>query len=46
MSQVHYFDFITPVSNPQEAQICKPYKYMVIHLNLILAAILDVIFDI
>ena len=49
MSQVHYFEFVTSESNPEEAQICVPYKYMVIHLkcykNLILAAILDAILD-
>ena len=33
MSQVHYFEFVTSVSNPEEAQICVPYKYMVIHLK-------------
>ena len=33
MAWVHYFDSIMPVSNPEEAQICILYKYMVKQLK-------------
>ena len=47
LSRVHYFYSILTVSNKEEAQICKQYKYMVKHIkslkNIILAAMLDAI---
>ena len=33
MSWIHYFDSIMSVYNPEEAQICIPYKYMVKQLK-------------